>query len=334
MALGRTGPVLLLGLALVIATALCGCAELQASKPIIPVRDYEKLIAGRLDADYVGDRTCLAKCHEHDRYKEYLDASTMGAQLSPESGLPLVNCESCHGPGSLAIENIKIVDGKETCDFETFIDLKDLPKGAQSLICLKCHTANATFNLHNWNAGTHNMSGVSCFDCHNVHQGSDLKLHPRDVTNLCYKCHPYIKAQFTLPTHHAVNEGKMSCLDCHEPHGSPNEAQMKEATVKEVCTTCHGEKEGPFAFEHGDTMEDCRNCHVPHGSVNNGLLKARQPFLCLQCHKSQPHHGLGTSEAAKDTNTLTYYTRCTDCHSEIHGTDTPGTFSKIGSFTR
>jgi len=39
------------------------------------------------------------------------------------------------------------------------------PAQAKSLICLKCHTANATFNLHNWNASTHNMSDVSCSDC-------------------------------------------------------------------------------------------------------------------------------------------------------------------------
>ena len=336
MMLGRTGPrVLFLGLAALAAWFFYGCAEMQAGRPIIPVRDYEKLIAGRLDADYVGDRQCLSRCHEHDLYKKYFEASTMGAQLSPESGLPLVNCESCHGPGSLAIQNIKVINGKETCDFKTFIDLKNLPKQAQSLICLKCHTRNATFNLHNWNAGVHNMSGVSCFDCHNVHQGADLKVRPADVPGLCYKCHPNIRAQFLLPTHHPVNEGRVSCIDCHDPHGSPNEYLLKEATVKEVCVNCHAEKEGPFAYEHGDVTEDCTNCHVPHGSINNNLLKARMPFLCLQCHESQLHHGISNNNSIE-----TFYTRCTDCHTEIHGSDTPGLFNPGapgapgGTFTR
>ncbi len=58
--------------------AVTGCASLQESGPIIPVREYEKLIAGRLDANYVGDQACLAKCHEHDQYKKWFDASTMG----------------------------------------------------------------------------------------------------------------------------------------------------------------------------------------------------------------------------------------------------------------
>ncbi len=334
----RGGPVLKLAGALAVAAVfVAGCAAMKASKPIMPVSEYEKLIVGRLDANYVGDQMCLSKCHAHDQIKKYFDASTMGAQLSAESGLPLVNCESCHGPGSLAIENIKAVDGVQTCDFETFIDLESLPKQAQSLICLKCHSGNANFNLHNWNAGTHNMSGVSCFDCHSVHKGADLKVHPREVSELCYKCHPYIKAEFSLPTHHSVPEQRVSCLDCHDPHSSPYEKQLKEATTKEVCTSCHAEKEGPFAFEHADVTENCMNCHVSHGSVNNGLLKVKEPILCLQCHQTMPHHGLGdsvTPGATKQTRGPEFFTRCTDCHSEIHGSDTPGSFSGSGTFTR
>jgi DmsE family decaheme c-type cytochrome len=307
---------------------LVGCSAMMSSKPIMPVKEYEKLVVGRIDADYVGDNACLSKCHEHDQIKKYFDASTMGAQLSPESGLPLVNCESCHGPGSLAISGIKTVNGKPTCDFGTFIDLNELPKEAQSLICLKCHSANATFNLHNWNAGSHNMAGVSCFDCHHVHQGADLKVHPKDVAALCEGCHADVKTQFMLPNHHAVPEGRVSCLDCHDPHGTAGEKLLKEATVKETCTNCHSEKEGPFAFEHADLMEDCGNCHKPHGTVNEKLLNARMPFLCYQCHES---HRVGSSSGAISVDRAT---RCTDCHSEIHGTDTPGSGRLPGTFLR
>ncbi|MGD1076582.1 MAG: cytochrome C, partial [Thermodesulfovibrionales bacterium] len=151
-------------------TIISGCETLRTSKPIIPVKEYEAMIVGRLDANYVGTHNCLSACHFHDKIRQDFDASTMGVQLSRTSGMPIVDCESCHGPGSLAIEGITpekvemdAKAGKQTaCDYKTLINLKDLPAPAQSLICLKCHTANATFNLHNWNGSVHAFNDVSC----------------------------------------------------------------------------------------------------------------------------------------------------------------------------
>lgn len=201
-----------LSLLILLIIILSGCEALKTSKPIIPIKEYEKLIVGRLDAQYVGTDNCLSACHYHDTIRRYFEASTMGVQLSRKSGMPIVNCESCHGPGSLAIEGINKErverDAKEgiqtACNYKTFIDIKKLPPQAQSLICLKCHTANATFNLHNWNAGSHAVSDVSCIDCHSIcstfkRGNSDLTVRLRDTAEMCYKCHYEIKAEFSLP---------------------------------------------------------------------------------------------------------------------------------------
>jgi len=308
-----------------------GCASLKESHPILPIKEYEKMIAGRLDADYVGTDNCLKACHVHDRMRRDFELSTMGVQLSRESGLPLVNCESCHGPGSLAIEELtpeRILadqkEGKKTaCDFKTFIDLKNLPAPAKSLICLKCHTANATFNLHNWNAGAHAVADVSCSDCHDIHAGHNLKVRLRDTASMCERCHEDIQVAFTLPNHHPVPEKKVFCTDCHDPHGSTNEKGLRRDTIKATCTKCHTEKEGPFVYEHADLTEDCRNCHTPHGSVNNNLLILREPYLCLQCHPSHRISSTTTAEVKR-----AYYVRCTDCHSQIHGSDLPSPSGK------
>jgi len=315
---------------------VAGCAALKESRPIIPIKEYEKVIAGRLDADYVGTDACLKACHFHDQRRRDFDLSTMGAQLSRESGMPLVNCESCHGPGSLAIEGLtpqKVeadarAGKRSACDFKTFIDMKNLPAQAQSLICLKCHTANATFNLHNWNASTHNLSEVSCSSCHAIHGGHNLKVKLRDTAEMCEKCHQDIKAAFALPNHHPVPEKKVFCTDCHDPHGGNTEKMLRKDTVKATCTQCHSEKEGPFVYEHADLTEDCRACHTPHGSVNNNLLTLREPFLCLQCH---PTHRISDTTTAETKRA--YYTRCSDCHSQVHGTDLPSPSGK-GRFTQ
>jgi len=325
---------------MVIITFIGGCADLKKSKPILPIREYEKMIVGDLHADYVGTQNCLAACHEHDRLRLFFDASTMGVQLKKDSGMPLVDCESCHGPGSLAVKGLtsELVETnarqgiKTACDFNTLIDLKNLPATAQSLTCLKCHTANATFNLHNWNAGLHAVNEVSCFECHDIHAGPDLKVTPLASGKLCFSCHQAAQAQFSLPSHHPIKEGRVFCVDCHNPHGGFADRDLLQDSVKETCVQCHPDKRGPFLYEHADVVEDCLNCHSPHGSVNSMLLNAREPFLCLQCHEghriNQETGGTISAERAR-----AFYTRCTDCHSTIHGSDVPS-ISGGGRFIR
>ncbi|MDP2166763.1 MAG: DmsE family decaheme c-type cytochrome [Thermodesulfovibrionales bacterium] len=330
--------ILLSVLALVLVSV--GCEALRTSRPIMPVREYEKMIVGRFDANYIGTDNCLRACHHHDdKVKRDFEASTMGAQMSSKSGLPIVDCESCHGPGSLAVEGLtieKVEDdrkqGKQTeCDYKTFIDLKELPSPAMSLICLKCHTANATFNLHQWNASEHAVSDVSCSDCHRIHAGPDLIVRPRETFDMCYKCHEKIRAEFALPSHHPVPEKEVTCTDCHNSHGGVAEGLLRKNDIKATCTQCHAEKEGPFVFEHADTMEDCMACHESHGTVNDNLLKQGEPFLCLQCHEGHFVRAMGGPSTIESKSA--FYTRCTDCHSTIHGTDIPSATGK-GRFTQ
>jgi len=332
--------IIILGIFVFLLVLMGGCQGLKGSRPLLPQKEYEKMIVGNLYADYVGTQNCLAACHEHDRLKQFFDASTMGAQLKKESGLPLVDCESCHGPGSVAISGLtrELVEKnarqgiKTACDYKTLIDLKNLPAPAQSLTCLKCHSANATFNLHNWNAGTHAISDVSCFDCHNVHQSPDLKVTPIKSGQLCFTCHQASQVEFSLASHHPLREGRVFCIDCHDPHGGFSGTLLKQESVKETCVQCHPDKRGPFLYEHADVMDDCQNCHTPHGSVNPKLLNAREPFLCLQCHEGHfintPSGGSISPESAR-----AFYTRCTDCHSTIHGSDVPSA-SGTGRFTQ
>ncbi|MDT8440163.1 MAG: DmsE family decaheme c-type cytochrome [Desulfuromonadales bacterium] len=322
-------PVLfILGCALVAA-----CSDLnalRASKPLFfTVQDYELMLVGNLEADYIGDENCLKQCHVHDNILHNFKASVHGDQISSETGLPLVNCESCHGPGSMAVANI---DHTRTCDYRTLLPLHDFPAAAQSLLCLKCHSAASTPNLANWNSSIHALNEVSCFSCHKLHVGPQQKLGRTEQYDACIACHPRVKMEFAQFSHHPVPEHKMACTDCHDPHNSSNSTNLRGFQVKAVCTRCHMEYQGPFVYEHADVTEDCSNCHSPHGSPNDNLLEVAQPFLCLQCHAGHNDNFMASGALHDTPRKQAYYSRCTDCHSTIHGTNIPTPYGK-GSFT-
>lgn len=210
-------------------------------------------------------------------------------------------------------------------------------------LCLKCHDMSTPTLA--WHSSTHSRYGVACADCHNPHpnshvqpvldiQHTNVNRNPRmpmsvDEPQACYKCHPDIYAKNAMPSHHPIKEGKMVCSDCHDPHGQ-TEDNLKEPTVNMVCYKCHAEKQGPFAYEHPPVTENCGICHEPHGTVANNMLHQPTTFLCLRCHTGHRTSPLGPNHAALlgDVGTspalqAAFYTDCTQCHSQIHGSDLP-----------
>jgi len=150
--------------------------------------------------------------------------------------------------------------------------------------------------------------------------------HLRKATEpqLCFTCHVRQRGEFNLPSHHPVTEGKLKCTGCHSPHGGvsvPRDSgsvTLRGETVNETCFKCHADKEGPFVFEHPPVTEECSTCHRAHGSANNKLLRQPEPALCLRCHAG-PHTRSSTFRSSGLI--LQYYTKCTSCHAQIHGSD-------------
>jgi DmsE family decaheme c-type cytochrome len=207
-------------------------------------------------------------------------------------------------------------------------------------LCLQCHNSNTPTMA--WHSSTHALYGVACVDCHTPHLTAGVQQFvgisyagvdrpnrmPMSVNEpgACFKCHPETLAMFSLPSHHPIQEQKMLCSDCHDGHGQM-EGNLKAETLNLLCWKCHAEKQGPFAYEHPPVTENCGYCHSPHGTVANNLLKQPATFLCLRCHVG---HRDGTHGGGARVNIDTipqirpgFYTDCTACHAQIHGTDLP-----------
>ncbi len=228
------------------------------------------------------------------------------------------NCTTCHDPHGQIKESSR----------------RDL--------CLSCHDGHAPTMA--WHSSIHELNGVACTDCHNPHPNSCVqsvvdinhyrvdrpKRMPMSVwePDACYKCHPKIYALNQMSSHHPILEGKMVCSDCHDPHGQ-RERNLKAETINLLCYKCHMEKQGPWAYPHPPCDENCAICHEPHGAVANYLLRRPPTFLCLGCHvghnaESGSHLTQGRVNVnANPAIRPAFYGDCTQCHTQVHGSDVP-----------
>ena len=179
----------------------------------------------------------------------------------------------------------------------------------------------------NWQGSQHQTNDKACTDCHTIHVAKDPILVKASQPKLCFTCHAEQRADANKFSHHPIIEGKVTCSDCHNPHGAPGPKMLKELTVNETCYTCHMEKRGPMLFEHEPVRENCLNCHSPHGTTQARLLVERSPFLCQECHANSGHQAqpiAGQTLAGQTAaNVRAMAKGCVTCHSQIHGSNSP-----------
>jgi DmsE family decaheme c-type cytochrome len=274
------------------------------------------------------DSENCAACHD-EALIDHFDRSIHGRLEAFEVLDGGVGCESCHGAadehmGSADPADIKGLKG-------------DLPEDINA-VCTRCHSGG---RFVSWAGSEHMLSGVGCTDCHEIHPSGRPDDWKIDDPRTCYRCHEDVRAEMYLPSHHPVKEGKMTCLACHEPHGSTTHGLRTEERPNDLCLNCHSAYQGPFVFEHAPVVEDCGICHTPHGAPANNLLVQTEPFLCLQCHEFHFHAALegrsddpasvgdpGYEQLWDNPNTVfsfkaAFTTKCTQCHSHVHGSDLP-----------
>ena len=121
-------------------------------------------------------------------------------------------------------------------------------------------------------------------------------INPRKDPAACFECHRQEQEEFQLPQHHPVLEGKMNCVQCHDPHGSDIHklaGGLAMARLNQACAQCHREQTRPVVFEHPALREGCTVCHNPHGSINAKLLIQRrsEPLPPMPCASPGPERG-------------------------------------------
>ena len=299
-----------------VALAILGLA-------VVPLAAVAAEPAGAAPAStYVGVAACRA-CHviEADHWTPTIHGRLASAPRSERQGR---GCEGCHGPGSRHLSN-----PNDPGAIIAFTRGSAAAIEAQNGMCLTCHGGGE--RIH-WIGSTHERQDLACSDCHNPMAETSARglFAKQDVSRTCLVCHQQQRVEFQKRSHMPLFEGKISCTDCHNAHGSASDPLLRADSLNQLCTSCHAEKRGPFLWEHAPVRENCLDCHRPHGSNQPALLTAALPFLCQECHANTGGFGHPSDlmtranvagGARPDPRLLSR--GCVNCHAQIHGSNHP-----------
>lgn len=270
---------------------------------------------------YVGSQTCQV-CHE-DVFNAFQTNPHHVVESDSKRGWKDKGCESCHGPGSVHAESGSAADIRNPAK---------LRPAESARKCLNCHLNEPTHVGRI--QSSHAKDEIACVSCHTMHKTPEEFVRRKfsSINQQCAMCHIPAWAEFQRPFRHRLPEAAMSCVDCHNPHGSFRPKLLQTIAANEPgCFKCHGDKRGPFVFEHAPVrIEGCSSCHEPHGSANPRMLVRQEVRLaCLECHANigapgaatNPSGTLGGVPPAFHDLRNPRFRNCTICHVKIHGSN-------------
>lgn len=124
-------------------------------------------------------------------------------------------------------------------------DTRELLKGHMVSVCRSCH--EDTFRRQAKRLFVHSETINDCGKCHAVHGSNRLAMLKDDGNAICVGCH---KSQgvFSHPVGKGVLDQRtgavMTCVTCHNPHGTDYKNQLRLSGAKALCVQCHQFGEG------------------------------------------------------------------------------------------
>jgi len=246
-------------------------ATTQYNFPLIDERTGEVIVEENWVAYHAGEEkpyncgSCHTTAYNHDPETHMYDMPGLVGMWEEEG----VQCEECHGPGSLHVQepirvNMLTDRSSEACGQCHY-------RGAEGVV-----EASGGFIKHHEQYEeilTAPHAAMECVDCHNPHQSvkfAEPEVNPNQgLRNTCTNCH------FDNKNSEAHLANNVTCVDCHmapmTASGSRN-ADRKWADVKTHLYQINTDPTAPQFSEDGTAV-------MPYITLE---------YVCTRCHEGLP----------------------------------------------
>jgi len=191
----------------------------------------------------------------HNAFPEFVS----GSENKFNKVLQGIDCERCHGPGSLHVQEKmagKIVDTSRYTDY-TIVNPRKLPVELQMEICQRCHLqGNSVLK-----------PGKSFFDFRpgmKLSEVFDVFMPKYEGDNNSFIMASHVE-RLKMSKCYQAGANSFNCISCHNPHVSVKVTGSK--IFNQTCTPCHnlpGQKECSENMDARKSVsDDCVKCHMP-----------------------------------------------------------------------
>jgi len=244
-------------------------------------------------ADLQGSGHAVASCNKCHTVSELGNSvgHPAGYSTVPDSAYRDVQCESCHGPGFTHVDNPDIEANHPLARIH--VDTGVVTS------CSACHTGVHTPFVEQWKQSAHGSgpgfasaaTNAACQPCHEGRVAMQVKFG--ENAN-------YVEKASATPE-------RIGCVTCHNPHGSPNEAQLRAPlstpTRDQLCVTCHS-RSGTPPWSVATGTGTSRGAHGAQGLLVLGENVGWIP----------PDFAYDTSQIASSHGTAANPRLCATCH--------------------